>query len=928
MIKRIHSMIMALLMAFTLCFVPLISGCSESGKLADENRYTVAQWLSIVEDGFGMDYYTNQEPVMQNVLRDDSRFDTVQVAVEWGLISADDGLDLDSTVTKEFCADTLVKATNFRNSGFEEISDESKINPKYLENVKVALNNGIFSLNSGKFDPTKVLDKQEADLAFDIAHDKWVNFTFDGSYDNSVVKDNVINFGGVDSGIAELAPISPSDYTIEYSGSRDFFAGGSYSDTTSKTVTFKAGAVPDGLTEGSVLSFPYNDVIPMDFAVVVDSIVTNADGSVTVKTHNATLLDVYETLDIHSTEDVNFDEARVFDANGVEILPASGTTDLSLDRKGVYIDDSRPGMYIPGSAPQIMKTGVKNKNTYEVDLGGGFKVTVTTNGDEISLKLNAVLAKGKNGSTSLSLSESFSSSVTKSIDWKGPTWNHWLPRIESALFKCDFKTKSNVTLSAKASNSKDEIELKDINSADGQLLSELYEALASVAKSDMEANSKIKQSCSKKICSVALGPYGFNFDVRLKLSLEGTISFSLDLNGTFGAEYRDGHLQKIGKLDVKRQLDLSGKAEATLFAGISWGLLGFTVIDIGADFGLGAAAKMSMFQKSSIEGVYDAECALPMAVFCGETPQSNEATFENGIHIDVGGIDTCLNIKIYPILNLAVCTKDCLIGDILGVGMELKILGEDNPFFNLHWENGSGWSDSCSRGASNAPDITVGSDLKLNLPEDRQVIRLFSDEEYKELKITELPKGISADEVTVSVDNGDIVNARCLLSEKDGWLADIMKKSKLVVKTGTVQDVSTKSEFYFKEPSKKDMDHFILTGLSDGTAKLTISAGTYSKVVDVIVGNGGIEKVTEGRFVVETSTLNLKGTQSQQIIIGSLPEGYSLADFEFKSNKPDVATVDQAGNVTAKNIRGNARITITSKDGKYEGGCSVNVIPE
>lgn len=917
MIKRIHSMIMALFMAFTLCFVPLISGCSESGKLADENRYTVAQWLSIVEDGFGMNYYTNQEPVMQNVLRDDSRFDTVQVAVEWGLISADDGLDLDSKVTKEFCADTLVRAINFSNSGSEKISDESKINPKYLESVKVALNNGIFSLNSGKFEPTKVLEKQDADLAFDIAHDKWVNFTFDESYNHSTVRDNVINFGGVDSGVAELAPISPSDYFIEYSGSRDFFAGGSYSDTTTKTVTFKAGAVPDGLTEGSVLSFPYNDVIPMDFAVVVDSVVTNADGSVTVKTHNAELYEIYESLDIRGTEQVNFDGARVFGPNGTEILPASNSKPLSK-QGGVVWDDSRPGMYIPGSQPIKTKKLNGEKIKFEIDLDDIFTVVVEIEGEEVELSLEAKLS-GKDDpvETKIALNQTFAASISEDVNIKWPNWfeGRILPSIDNAYIKCNFNSHNKTTLSRKQEAEK---KLKDVD------LKKLYEEFAEKVKSSKISNSKLGQAFSKKICSIALGPYGLTFDLKLQLSLEGELTFTTDLNGCFGIEYRNKHLQGIGDLKIDRRIDLSGKIEASLFGGFAYTLLGKTVADVGGSLGLGAVAKSSLFQKSAIEGVYDAECALPMSVFCGESPQdTGEMSFKTGLYVESGGIDTCLDFKLYPVLKLQACTKGCLLRDALGIGLEVEFLNENHAFFNLHWENGAGMVESCTREAGEAPDITVGKDLKLNLPEDRECVRLYVGEEYKNLKITEIPNGISVDEVTVSVDNTNVVNAECLLNKPEGWSAGASSSV-----TITKDSTNINGEFYIKEPSKGNADHFILTGLSDGTAKLTISAGTYSKVVDVIVGNGGIEKVTEGRFVVSDTTLILKGTESKKITIESAPEEYSIADFSFTSSKSDVATVDQAGNVVAQNVTGSTVIYITSSDGKYQGACMVTVIAE
>ena len=136
---------------------------------------------------------------------------------------------------------------------------------------------------------------------------------------------------------------------------------------------------------------------------------------------------------------------------------------------------------------------------------------------------------------------------------------------------------------------------------------------------------------------------------------------------------------------------------------------------------------------------------------------------------------------------------------------------------------------------------------------------------------------------------------------------------------------SVSTQIYFLEHHEEDTEHFRFKGINDGVATVTINGGGRTCEVQVIVGNGGIENVTEGRFVVQNTSINLKMGETGQIIVESAPAGYTLADAVFTSTDPEVATVDQNGNVTAGNKGGSAVIYISTVDGEYTGACIINV---
>lgn len=899
--KRINSLFLTLVMTLT-CVLPFLTACSP--KSAADGTYTAAEWLSKVEDGFNLNYYTNDEPVMQNVLRDDPKFSIVQTAVEWGLMDVEDNVDLDAPITKEFCADTLVCAMNFTDPAAVEIKDEDKINTSYLENVKIALENGVFKLESGKFDPVKKLSKEEADEAFDIAHDKWVNFSFTESYDKSVTKENVVNLGGLSE---EVSPIVKSDYSVEYSGSRQFFSGDQYVDNTTKTITFKPDKIPEGLKAGSVLSMPADEVVPMDYAVVVDSITENEDGSVTVNTHNAELADVFEEYNVQMHEDVDFSKARIFGPDGTEIKPdtpqavpmmnTSSLMSLSLDRKAL---------------------SSKNKS-YSLPLSNKADVKIKVNGTRLicTIDYNDTI-KGNN--SSCKVGAQFIGDIGANIDY---SFDGGLFYVNKAYAKCTLDTNTKTTLSI---NADAEYDMTRLLKDDDKALSDFYNGFSASLTDQQSASKTAGRAMSRKLGEIVL-PYGFTLVLRANLSIEGKLTITFNTAATFGFNYRNKKIQAIHDLENERSADLSGKIEATLFGGLTWSPLGFCIADCGVLFGVGAVTKTTIFHKSMVEGEYDEVCALPASLGSG-------SDFSGDIRLSGYSLETsdqyarCFDLKVYPILNLELITHDCFIGKFVK-GLNYQVFGEDQAFCDLHFED-SGLADGCTRGITNTVNIETGKDLELNLNDPNKIV-VSVGEEYKGLKIKTLPEGISTSDITVSVADPDILHAECLINTEWGKMfgkepkSFMEKMAQSMMENKSLNELMANVDVYYLSGVKKDIDHFSLTGLSDGVTKLTVKAGTFSKTIDVVVGNGGIKEASVSRFVLSDTLVNLTGNGSHKLSVTTAPEGYTMADFSFSSDNPEIASVDSTGVITAQNVTGSTIVYVSSNDGKYTSACMVLV---
>jgi len=114
-----------------------------------------------------------------------------------------------------------------------------------------------------------------------------------------------------------------------------------------------------------------------------------------------------------------------------------------------------------------------------------------------------------------------------------------------------------------------------------------------------------------------------------------------------------------------------------------------------------------------------------------------------------------------------------------------------------------------------------------------------------------------------------------------------------------------------------------VTAVSAGTATITVTTAdgdfTATCTVNVTEPTVSVTGVT-----LNKTTLSLEEGKSETLIATVEPTGATNKDVTWSSSKPDVATVDGSGKVTAVSA-GTATITVTTADGGKTASCTVTV---
>lgn len=938
--KRTVSFLVTLLFLAS-SMLSILTGCS-----ADEaNYYTVGEWLNIVENDFGMTYYEQETPYFTSINSDNDLFSVSQIAAEWGVVDTTQQLDVNKKVTREFCADTLVRAMAFDYDVDMDISDAASI--AHLNTVKVALNEDILSLDSArKFNPEVVMTKNEAGTALAIARDKWVNLSYDETYNNSEVRDGVVNLGGLDD---DKAPVAADTFSVTYSGdTRVIDTDGNYDISgLSRTIAFPKNDIPADIQTGTILTLPADDVVPTSYAVCVDSVTDNGDGTVTVVTHNAEMMDVYENLDVQYSDYLNYDEAVVFDPDGNRISddPSAEMTQdiLSNQVTDEYLDSIVDCFIEPQNQMMFQMLGSEKTVTKTIPLDM-FTVKLSYSSDRIDISIEVELEHGK---------VTFKKQIPKiKLDTKldiGWVWDwgnsgikvktaRFVMRYEDSMsfkYSGDWKTSfsSDVKSYHEAENF---ISDKNATVTHDEVLQQAYDRFKKQYDIIKKFTKKDGKILSQPLFEMVF-PTGTGIDpklvFRLNVSVEGSISLSCEAKSAFGAEVVNNKLRSISESNVKKSASLDGKAEATLEFGAAISALGTTAADAVIDAGLGVKLSVTAMREDAATGAMKEQLALPFGA-------GGSITFKNSGDLaaetpsllsDDGQTHVCADFKIYPIVYLELCTSKSLVGKFIG-GIKATYMDADNcpdsvPQFKKHieFEDGIKVLDSCSYLNEEVGGVKINSGSDLELNDEKVLVAVGSDTNY--ITIQTLPKKYKLKDFEITCDDNSIADVS--YNPVDTY-ANKSIFTPASVSITSASGNSTKydmKECFYKEYTATVDDIIKVKGIADGTTTFTMKSkdGKYSKTVTVIVGNGGLGDASIGALFPEKYSYNLAPGSSDKITLSAVPKDYNAAEITYSSGDESIVTVDQSGKITGKK-EGSVLITIATSDGKYTALVEVNVV--
>lgn len=648
--KRIISIL--LVIVTLLSSVVTLGGCSTQ----EMNTLRVGQWLGMINNAFGMESYSQEEPYITSIGTNNEYFKTIQIAAEWEVIDTDKPINPSDTLLYK---DALVYLVNVGNFTKSDASDDEKI--------QYAIEH--FDSNIRTYWMNRSIDVATATSLLVEAQNQWANRTYAEAISNIAYSDDVIELSSSEIGMYE---VTEDDNVI-------------MSDISAQ-----------GFEVGDIFVLPDQGDCSTPKAYKVEEIKVENGVAEIVTSGNLELGDFVDELYIENTFSPDLTEAEFYDGNGnllsggTNIVPQSNkTTDGAIITNLAYNSNS---------SPEITQLAAKTTFSFEVD---GCKVELTKKSDGLSAKIEMPLSEKDDSVKGYYEVEVSNFTVTNKIDYS------WFT-LHSAEIKVDYTTKNTIGVK-KTYVDESAVYAPKWSNGNGSFLTNLKK---SVWKDSESIGAKTIKIGSIKVASV--GVASFSVDVYAKLKVDGSIEISCKETGCKGIEYKNGNCRVINTSDKDTDVQFKCKAEGTISVAPTVNAFGFAIIGLKAEAGLGAEASLTLhladagdhlLQEMSSNDVVpevveamqvtgltaDAEEIKKLAEEQGATFESESSTID--LHLD-----RCIDINIYFILRVGI-EEETLAGKLLK-GTKIKVTWElcgskNAKICNLHVENGD-WATAFS----------------------------------------------------------------------------------------------------------------------------------------------------------------------------------------------------------------------------------------
>ena len=757
--KRFIAILLTIITVLTSVFG--MTGCS----LKAQSGLTMGQWLKLLNDSFGMESYVNDEPYFKNIDKADPYFDTVQIAVEWNIISKD-GIDIEKSLTWKDTLITLVNAGDFAPDGALD-----------KEKIECGIKN--FDDSIRKYWMNRNISADKAITLLTKAKELWANKRYIERVEKAEYKDNIVNL----TEKKDLFITTQSDNSIVIEG------------------------ITEEIKEGDICIVSDNVNKFEKKYIKIDS-VEKTDGKTIVKpsADRVNLEDVYEKLYIEETLIPTAENTVIYDGNG-NIVPMSKSVTL---QNSISSTQSINWAKTNNQYLSIVNC-VSNSHSFTID---GYTVKLGYNIDgkldlSMSVEMPNMLNKAaekKGHSLKFSVGADISDlEVTHKFDW-GIEWKGIIPvpKLDSAGLKVDYKVKEKygITYSGK----EEFLAAPPYSNGNGKFLTNFKRAIMKKDDGDVYGAETIASKKEIKICSLNIYSVGVAkvcLDVVAAISVNGTIEITITESGSKGVEYKNGNLRFIKTNNRSVDAQAKAKVEATLGFGPALYVKGLEKRLVGVEVKVGAGASTSLkahladSQMHLIEEIdfndITPEQANAMAVvgydITADAIDIQAVAEENGgIYKAQAGtevklhIDWCVDVKAYGILSIGATDESYLVDflDTKKIKLSITVLNEKNAtFLNMHVDNfdrggalynwGSaasknncslnyipfdeGTNDKISEEEINKSknEISIGENLILST----MYVSMEKGHNYL-IDITSLPKGYNVDDVIFSSEDTSI----------------------------------------------------------------------------------------------------------------------------------------------------------------------------
>lgn len=565
--RRIFALILTAVM---LTFIMVsVTGCS-----AAKITLGMGQWLTMINDAFGMNSYTSDEPYLTTVAEDNRYFAAVQTAVEWEVIDADQDIDVEAPLTYRDALLTLVNCGEFMDA---DVSEDEKIDYG-IEH---------FDDTIRKYWMDREISQKDATLLLAEAVSQWAGRSYEKE-EHTTFAEGVKDF-------------SQGDAKIE-----DFH----YSEEDSKLMIPETSA-PE-LAEGDVFVMPAGDGLRGTSVFKAENVETK-DGQVVVSTSNdLDLYDIAEEVYSQDTFSPTPENTVIRDPDG-NIIYDGPKESAELAKSGGYqgLSANADGSITPltGKEGDLSKE-FKIKSKY-----GDWKIKLSTTlldgnsdiGLEITspnllnIKKTEKQIKADNSEQSVEVSAGFNLNdidITHKIDYK------WF-KLRSAEVRVDYDStlEGSVKASKKPLNKVFAKKISKKNTNVNEYMEEVKKYVIEDANAEgikpKEFGFKIPDPIVMKLASIDIQNAGLAkvcIDINFQLQVDGSAKLTFNFKGSNGVEYKNNNLRFIKTCDKDVDVEAEVKAELTCGVGPALYLAGLEkkVIGVEARIGLGARYQLTL----------------------------------------------------------------------------------------------------------------------------------------------------------------------------------------------------------------------------------------------------------------------------------------------------------------------------------------------
>ncbi|MEG1835544.1 MAG: Ig-like domain-containing protein [Oscillospiraceae bacterium] len=651
--RKLPKKIISLVLSFCLIF-GIVS--TVSGNVTRENAtLKVGQWLSIVDSEFGMTYFEQTEPYIESVQKDNTYFSAVQTAFEWGVIKADEQLDVLASVTADFMAATLVRAAKLKGDNATPIKNADKI--RFADEVAIAAANGVITLKGGKLDNRKVT-LEDGQIALAIAKDLWSSKKFD----------------------EQKALVKPNENVKDLSSSKSFEVEKKFSETvtvidevtgmpTEKVVEKEIIAVPataeaEALVENNIIVLPATEENPFGSLRKVTD-VEKSDDQIQLECMQAELSEVFDSIDYQSSFQPDFQTAQVIDATGdvLNKTDLEATDGFSLANSGVgTLSDEATMLSLLKDEPLTKNCTNITKKPININFSvNGYSVSGKIDGDKMDFSVSAVI-KGVKVTKTYNLTN-FNLSSKADV-------NLLKAQINEAYIRVDYDLADSTKIEGNYNKT-----IADYNWGEDLTLDEA-DALSGLGVHQKLQNAvdKVTNSISNtfKIASINVPIPNFpiisiGLDINLRFNMDGTIELVVESNQARGYEIINNQGRFISDTTyTKTTLNLSADAQLTVNFSLALKFFGLNLVDAAIETGIGldSDAKISFYNKTTAKLVLDVTADIPFELAVAMT--------DNDPYMTVSA-----HVKIYGILIGSVGENSPIL-KLIGLNRTWNIYGPDN----------------------------------------------------------------------------------------------------------------------------------------------------------------------------------------------------------------------------------------------------------